>query len=73
MYRVICVASFLATGGAICVTRIAVQAKTGQSPNAVSMSGQRRRCWANIKTVLGKWHVFAWGAAANYTADPVGL
>ena len=34
------------------------------------MSGKRRRRWANIETVLGKWHMFAWVAAAKYTADP---
>ena len=26
--------------------------KTVQSPNAVSMTGQRRRLWVNIETVL---------------------
>ena len=23
------------------------------------MTGQRLRCWANIETVLGEWHLFA--------------
>ena len=53
MYRVIWVVAFLETGGAK-RHRIAVQANTGLSPNAVSMLGQRRRRWANIETVLGK-------------------
>ena len=36
------------------------------------MSGQRQRRWASIETVLGNGHrVFAWGAAAKYTSDPV--
>ena len=30
-----------------------------QSPNAVSMTGQRRRLWVNIETALGECHVFA--------------
>ena len=30
---------------------------TVQSPNAVSMSGQRRRLWVNIETELGECHV----------------
>ena len=30
-----------------------------QSPDAVSMSGQRRRLWVNIETALGKYHVSA--------------
>ena len=34
-------------------------ANTGQPPNAVSMTGQRRRRWANIETVLGEWQMFA--------------
>ena len=34
-------------------------ANTGHSPNAVSMLGQRRRRWANIKTALGECPVFA--------------
>ena len=37
-----------------------------QSPNAVSMTGQRRRLWVNIETALGECHVFA-----KYTVDPV--
>ena len=61
MYLVIWVVAFLATG--------AVLANTGQSPNAVSMSGQRRRRWGNIETMLGKWHLFA--DATKDTADPV--
>ena len=31
--------------------------KTVQSP--VSMTGQRRRLWVNIETVLVEWNVFA--------------
>ena len=58
MYRVFRLAAFLVTG-LESVTRIAAQANTGQSPNAVSMSGQRRRRLANIETVFGEWHVFA--------------
>ena len=42
------------------VTRIIQQSeKTAQSPNAVSMTGQRRRLWVNIETALGECHVFA--------------
>ena len=37
----------------------AVPANTGQSPNAVSMLGQRRRLMVNIETALGECHVFA--------------
>ena len=33
--------------------------KTVQLPNAVSMTGQRRRLWDNIETVLVECHVFA--------------
>ena len=33
--------------------------KTVQLPNAVSMTGQRRKLWVNIETVLVEWHVFA--------------
>ena len=33
--------------------------KKVESPNAVSMTGQRRRLWVNIETVLVEWHVFA--------------
>ena len=43
----------------------------GQSPNAASIPGQRRRRWANIEKVSGQCHVFAWGPAAYYTANPV--
>ena len=31
---------------------------TVQSPNVVSMPGQRRRLWVNIETVLIEWHLF---------------
>ena len=34
-------------------------ANTGESPNAVSMLGQRRRLLVNIETELGECHVFA--------------
>ena len=42
-------------------TRITKQEfeNTVQSPNAVSMSGQRQRLWVNIETALGECHVFA--------------
>ena len=52
------------------VTRITIMQRSEnkvQSPNAVSMSGQRRRLWVNIETALGDCHVFA----VVYTADPV--
>ena len=60
MYQVIWEVAFLATGEES-VTRIAMpqSANTGQSPNAVSMLGQRRRLWVNIETALGECHVFA--------------
>ena len=38
---------------------MAVIANTGQSPNSVSMLGQRRRQWVNIETALGECHVLA--------------
>ena len=42
-----------------CVTRIVQQSEnTVQSPNAVSMTGQRRRLWVNIETALSECHVF---------------
>ena len=43
------------------VTRMKIQqsANTVQSPNAVSMSGQRRRLWVNNETALCEYHVFA--------------
>ena len=66
MYHVIWVVAFLATGGEN-VTRIAVQANTGQSPNVVAMSGQRRRRWDKIEWIA----CFCWGAAAKYTEDSV--
>ena len=37
----------------------AASENTVQSPNAVSMTGQRRRLWVNIATVLVECHVFA--------------
>ena len=37
---------------------MAVRANTGQSPNFVSMLGQRRRLLVNIETALGECHVF---------------
>ena len=45
-------------------------ANTGQSPNVVSMLGQRQRLWVNIESALGECHVFS-NAAAKYNADPV--
>ena len=42
------------------VIRINQQSEnTVQSPNAVAMTGQRRRLWVNIETALGECHVFA--------------
>ena len=41
--------------------------KHRQPPNSVSMSGQRRSRWANIRWMAR----FCWGAAAKYAADPV--
>ena len=43
-----------------------------QSPNAVSMSGQRRRLWFNIKTSLGECRVFAQSIGA-YSRHSDGL
>ena len=43
------------------VTGIAMRqypSKHGQSPKAISMSGQRRKLWFNIEIALGEWHVF---------------
>ena len=39
-----------------------------QSPNAVSMTDQRRRLWVNIETALVECHVFA---QSMYTTDPL--
>ena len=42
------------------VTSIMQQSeKTVQSPNAVLMTGQRRKLWFNIETVSVERHVFA--------------
>ena len=41
-------------------------ANTGHSNNAVSMLGQRRRRWANIETILGECHVFAWYCFSHF-------
>ena len=43
------------------VTRITMQRfeNTVQSPNAVPISGQRRRLWFNIETTLSESHMFA--------------
>ena len=46
-------------------------ANTGQSHNAVSISDQRRRRWANIETVLGDSQCLLGRADAKYTDDPV--
>ena len=72
MYRVIWEVAFLVTG-VESVTRIAVRAKTGQSPNSASMLGQRRRQWVNIKTALGECHVFDDVLAQIYSRPSVGL
>ena len=59
MYRVICVVAFQATGLEKSVTRIAMcspsKDRTGQSPVAVSISGQR----SDIGPTLGEWHVIS--------------
>ena len=66
MYRVI--RCFLRRDGN--GTRIMQQSENWvQSPDAVSMTGQRRRLWVNIETALGECHVFA--QSILYTADPV--
>ena len=56
---------------------IAVQVNTSdhpmQSPNAVSVSSQRRSRWAVIETLLGKWHVFPWGIQQLYSRPSVGV
>ena len=72
MYRVIWVVAFIATEHES-LTRIVMQqsANTGQSRNVVSMSGQPRRHWANIETVLGDRQCLLGSAAAKYTYDPV--
>ena len=72
MDRVIWKVAFLATGEES-VTRIAVRANTGQSPNSVSMLGQRRRLWVNIETALGECHVFADVVAQIYSRPSVEL
>ena len=41
------------------VTPMQQSENTVQSPNAVSMSGQRRRLRVNIEAALGECHVFA--------------
>ena len=64
MYCVMWVVDFLSTRGES-VTCIAVQANTRQSPNAVSMLGQRWRRCANIETIL-----VYWGAAARSSVGP---
>ena len=65
MYRVTC---FFSGAGMESVIRITMQQSesTVQSPNVVSMSGQRRRLSVNIETALGEGKVYA-----NYTADQV--
>ena len=52
----------------------ALPANTGQSPDAVSILGQRQRWWTNIETALGECHVFGEvlpQSIQRYTADPV--
>ena len=41
-------------GVTIIAMRQYVPVNTGQSPNAISMSGHRRRLWFNIETALGE-------------------
>ena len=54
-----CIASSgVSTAGLKSVTSI-TRKKTVQSPNAVSMTGQRRRLWIDIETALGECYVFA--------------
>ena len=61
MYLVIWVVALLATGGRKGHPRdnATVKANMGQSPNAVSMLGQRRRRWYKNKAALDECHVFA--------------
>ena len=59
MYRVIWVVAFLATGLGKRHPHRNAPANTRQSPNAVSMLGQRQRLWVNIETASGECHVFA--------------
>ena len=40
--------------------------KAALSPNAVLMADQRLRRWANIKTVLGEWHLFVGVTCCSY-------
>ena len=55
------VLSSVSGAGMESVTCITMQQSenTVQSPNAVSMPGQRRRLWVSIETTLGECHVFA--------------
>ena len=57
------------------VTRIVIPMQqsenTVQSPNAVSMSGQRQRLWVNIETALGECHVFV--RSIQQTSDGIVL
>ena len=57
----ICYLGSVSSAGMESVTYIAIQQSpnTVQSPNAVSIPGQRRRLWVKIKTALGEWHVYA--------------
>ena len=40
-----------------------------QSPNAVSMTGQRRRLWVNFETALVECHVFAQSSLYNRPSE----
>ena len=53
------VLSGVSGAGTLCVINIMQPLEnTLQSPNAVSMTGQRRRLWVNIETALLEFHVF---------------
>ena len=45
-----------------------VLSKNNLFPNAVSMKGQRRRLWVNIKTTLGQHRVFAGWSSTQTTS-----
>ena len=65
-----CIVVFLATGGAMHHPHSSPN-KHGTITRYFFDVGPESKMLGNIKTVSGKWHVFAWGAAAKYTADPV--
>ena len=55
----IIIQDYVSGAGILKVTSIIQQSENNvQSPNAFSMTGQRRSLWVNIETVLVEWHVF---------------